>query len=167
MGRRLGMGLGLAILVGAAGSAVADEAAAPSLTNPTDDCLLTLDHNWPAVPEDHSPSMEDRITDHLTDWGNHVGGEMDAWSHHYAKLRVDGRNRRAQLHLGGGNEHLEFNFDSSWLFADGKAYAKVHLELALQGHRFEVQLPDMDVSRDSYHGEGLTQVNVSVLERRF
>jgi len=161
------MGLGLAILVGAAGSAVADEAAAPSLTNPSDDCLLTLDHNWPAVPEDHSPSMEDRITDHLTDWGNHVGGEMDAWSHHYAKLRVDGRNRRAQLNLGGGNEHLEFNFDSSRVFADGKAYAKVHLELALQGHRFEVQLPDMDVSRDSYHGEGLTQVNVSVLERRF
>lgn len=129
--------------------------------------LVILDHKWPAVPDDRAPSMEDRITDHLTDWGNHVGGEMDAWSHHHAKLRVDGRGHRAQLHIGGGNEHLEFNFDSKWLFADGKAYAKVHLELALQGHRFEVELPDMDVSRDSYHGESLTQVNVSVLERRF
>jgi hypothetical protein len=152
-------GLVFAILVGVAGSAAADEA--------SEDASLTLDHNWPSVPEDHSLSMEDRITDHLTDWGNHVGGEMDAWSHHHAKLHVDGRNRRAQLHLGGGNEHLEFNFDSNWLFADGKAYAKVHLELALQGHRLEVELPDMDVSRDNYHGESLVQVNVSVLERRF
>ncbi|HET9990025.1 MAG TPA: hypothetical protein VFQ65_15950 [Kofleriaceae bacterium] len=163
----MGRCLVLAILVGVGGSAAADEAAAPMLTEPGDEALLTLDHKWPAVPEDHSTSMEDRITDHLTDWGNHVGGEVDAWSHHYAKLHVDGRSRRAQLHLGGGNEHLEFNFDSNWLFADGKAYAKVHLELALQGHRFELELPDMDLSHDSYHGEGLVQVNVSVLERRF
>jgi len=163
----VGRTLVLAILVGVSGSAVADEAAAPTLTDPGDDALLTLDHKWPAVPEDHSTPMADRITDHLTDWGNHVGGEVDAWSHHYAKLHVDGRGRRAQLHLGGGNEHLELNFDSNWLFADGKAYAKVHLELAVQGHRFELELPDMDVSHDNYHGEGLVQVNVSVLERRF
>ncbi|MEO6775470.1 MAG: hypothetical protein ABI467_21085 [Kofleriaceae bacterium] len=156
-----------AVLVGIAGAAFADRAAAPALVAPGDDTLLTLDHTWPALPDDHSESMEDRITDHLTDWGNHVGGEVDAWSHHFAKLHVDGRNRRAKLHLGGGNEHLAVNFDSSWLFADGKAYAKVHLELALQGHRFELELPDMDLSHDSYHGEGLMQVNVSVLERRF
>ncbi|MEP6864230.1 MAG: hypothetical protein ABJE66_26660 [Deltaproteobacteria bacterium] len=164
MGRGFRFGLGLAIVVGTAGSAVANEDATDG---PSDQALLTLDHKWPAVPEDRAPSMEDRVTDHLTDWGNHVGGEMDAWSHHFAKLHVDGRGRRAQLHIGGGNEHVELNFDSNWLFTDGKAYAKVHLELALQGHRFQIELPDMDVSRDSYHGEGLTQVNVSVLERRF
>ncbi len=129
--------------------------------------LLTLDRVWPEVPSDHGESLEDRITDHLTDWGNHVGNRLDELSHHIASLHVDGRARRAQLHLGGGNEHLKLDFDSSWLFADGKAYVKAKLEIALQGHRFELELPDMDLSHDNYHGQDLVQVNVSVLEKRF
>lgn len=128
---------------------------------------LPLDQAFPAVPDDHSLSLEDRITDHLTDWGNRVGDEMARWSHDHAVLRVDGRRRRAELHFGGGNDHLAFHFDSKWLFADGKAYAKVHLDLAIQGHRFELQLPDMDVTRDSYANQDMVTVNVSVLERRF
>ena len=135
--------------------------------NLDDDALLTLDEQWPSVPADHGESLEDRITDHLTDWGNHVGTEMDQLSHHIARFHVDGRARRAELHLGYGNEHLEVKMDSNWLFADGKAYVKAKFEVALQGHKFELELPDMDVSHDNYHGEGMMEVNVSVLERRF
>lgn len=148
-------GLAIAIVLGLARVASGEEA------------MLTLDQQWPALPDDHSLSLEDRITDHLTDWGNHVGMEMARWSHDHAVLRVDGRGRRAELHFGGGNEHLAFHFDSNWLFADGKAYAKVHLDLALQGHHLEVQLPEMDVCRDSYANQDMVKVNVSVLERRF
>lgn len=148
-------------------TASADESAVPTRADLGGETLLTLDHKWPAVPDDRAPSMEDRITDHVTDWANHVGSEMETLTHHHAQLRIDGRRRRAELHLGGGNEHLAVDFDSHWLFADGKAYAKVKLDLALEGHHVELELPDMDVSRDSYHGESLTQVNVSVLERRF
>lgn len=147
--------LGLPAVAGAE-NAIANEAGA-----------LTLDEAWPAVPEDHALCLEDRITDHLTDWGNHVGSDLARWSHDHAVLRLDGRRRRAELHFGGGNEHLAFHFDSSWLFADGKAYAKVHLDLAVQGHRFELVLPNMDVSRDSYRNQDMVTVNVSVLERRF
>ena len=147
--------------------AAAGEPPAPALCTLDDDALLTLDEQWPAVPTDHSVSLEDRVTDHLTDWGNHVGNQMDQLSHHVASLHVDGRARRAQLHLGYGNEHLEVQMDSSWLFADGKAYVKAKFELAVQGHKFYVELPDVDVSRDSYRNDSFTEVNVSVVERRF
>jgi hypothetical protein len=155
----VGFGLGTTALAG--------DTPAPTLCHLDDDALLTLDAQWPAVPEDRGESLEDRITDHLTDWGNHVGSRMDEMSHHVARLHVDGRARRAQLHLGYGNEHLTFGFDSNILFADGKAYVKAKVELALQGHHFELELPDIDLSRDSYHGEDMTLVNVSVLEKRF
>jgi hypothetical protein len=132
-----------------------------------DEPVLSLDQVWPEVPSDHSVSLEDRITDHVTDWGNHVGNRMDQWSRHHARLRVDGRNRRAQLHLGGGNEHLMLDFDSSWLFTDGKAIVKAKFQVALEGHHFELELPNMDLSHDSYHGQGMVEVNVAVLEKRF
>jgi hypothetical protein len=148
--------------------AFAEEAKpAAALCTLDDDALLTLDEQWPQVPADHSMSLEDRITDKVTDAGNHVGNELDQLSHHVARLHVDGRARRAQLHLGYGNEHLLVNFDSNWLFADGKAYIKAKLELALGDHHFQLELPNMDLSHDNYKGEGMVEVNVSVLEKRF
>jgi hypothetical protein len=148
--------------------AFAEEAKpATPLCSLADDALLTLDEQWPQVPADHSMSLEDRITDKVTDAGNHVGTRLDQLSHHVARLHVDGRARRAQLHLGYGNEHLLVNFDSNWLFADGKAYIKAKLELALGDHHFELELPNMDLSHDNYKGEGMVEVNVSVLEKRF
>jgi hypothetical protein len=154
-------GLAVALVLGLPAIASAEHATA------IEGGTLTLDQAWPAVPEDHALCLEDRITDHLTDWGNRVGDDLARVSHEHAVFRVDGRRRRAELHFGGGNEHLAFHFDSSWLFADGKAYAKVHLDLAVQGHRFDLVLPGMDVSRDSYRNQDMVTVNVSVLERRF
>ena len=130
----------------------------------TDDALLTLDEAWPSVPEDHTKSLEDRIEDKATDYGNHVGSRMDELSHHVARLHVDVRQRRAYLHLGYGDI---VNFDSSWLFADGKAYIHAKLELSVDGHHWELKLPEMDVTRDSYRNDSFTEVNVSVLEKRF
>jgi hypothetical protein len=143
--------------------AVADEAPikCPLMT---DDALLTLDEAWPSVPDDHGKSLEDRIEDKASDYGNHVGSRMEELSHHVARLHVDVRQHRAYLHLGYGDI---VNFDSSWLFADGKAYVQAKLELQLDGHHWELKLPDMDVSRDSYRNDSFTEVNVSVLEKRF
>ncbi len=157
----------MVLCVSALGSTAFAEAPRPAVYAFDDNALLTIDEQWPMVPADHSISLEDRITDKVTDLGNHVGARMDELSHHVARLHVDGRARRAQLHLGYGNEHLLVNFDSSWLFADGKAYVKAKLELELQGHHFELELPNMDLSHDNYKGEGMVEVNVSVLEKRF
>ena len=128
----------------------------------------TFTHLWPEVPTDPSPSMEDQITDHLTELGNMLGGHMNVLSDHMLSLKVDGRHNSAKLHVGNGGEHfLRFNLDTDWLFAEGKAHVKAHLGLGLGKHELELKLPDMDVIPDNYHGQDLVQVNVSVLERRF
>jgi hypothetical protein len=128
----------------------------------------SIERLWPALPADHSLSLEDQITDHLTELGNMLGGHLDLLSHDMMGLRVDGRANRARLRLGGGNpRYLTFRFDSNWQFGDGKARVKARLELGLAGHLVQLQLPDMDVIPDSYRGERLVQVNVPFLERKF
>lgn len=129
---------------------------------------INVDKRWPGLPEWRGLSLEDQITDHLTELGNLVGSHMDALSHDMIGLRVDGRTNRARLRLGGGNaRYLTFQFDSDWLFAEGKARVNAHLELGLNGHMMGLQLPAMDVIPDSYHGQQLVQINVPLLERRF
>ena len=127
-----------------------------------------MDHLWPAVPADHSLSLEDQITDHLTEIGNLICGHVDLLSHDVIGLHVDGRANRARLRVGGGSQrYLSLSIDSDWLFGDGKARVDTKVDLALAGHSLELKLPAMDLSQDSYHGTGLVQVNVPLLERNF
>ncbi len=134
---------------------------------PRDGAWLTLDELWPGVPADTAPSLEQRITAKVADAGNHLGDQLDEASHHRAGFRIDGRTRRARVHLGGGDEHLIVSLDSNVMFEDGKAIIKAKLQLALHGHHLVIELPDIDVRRDSYRNEGMTAVNVSVLEHQF
>jgi len=166
VGRTVLVGL---VVVGLSSVASASPPEAPNLPSlaTSDDALLTLDQLWPCVPADTGLSLEQRITDKVSDAGNHFGNHLDEASHHVANFHIDGRGRRAQLHLGHGNEHLTVNFDGNVMFADGKAVVKAKLQLALQGHNLELELPNVQVSRDSYRNEGMTEVNVSVLEKRF
>jgi len=127
-----------------------------------------MDHLWPAVPADHALSLEDQITDHLTDLGNLLGNHLDLLSHDMIGIRVDGRANHARLRVGGGNVHyLTLRVDSDWLFADGKARVATKLDLGIAGHEVELKLPPMEMSEDSYHGTQLVQVNVPLLERKF
>src|SRR4051794_20233761 len=71
----------------------------------------TLDR-WPTVPEYHGLSLEDVITDHLSEIGNLIGSNIDVLSHDMIGLHVDGRKQRAQLRVGGGNvRYLAFRID--------------------------------------------------------
>jgi hypothetical protein len=139
-----------------------------SLVNDSPARCTPFTHRWPELPADPNLSLEDQITDHLSELGNMIGGHMNLLSDHLLAVSVDGRHNRAHLLLGGGNAHyLTFKVDSDWLFSDGKAHVKARLELGVAGHQVELRLPDMDVIPDNYHGQDLVQVNVSVLERRF
>lgn len=146
--------LALVLVVGSSSVALADD--------------VVMDQRWPAVPLDHRLTLEDQITDHLTDLGNAVGGQLDLLSHDLMGLHVDGRANRARLRLGGGNVHyLTFRIDSDWHFGEGKARVKARLELGLAGHVLELKLPDMEVIPDSYRGDRVVDINVPLLERRF
>ena len=149
-------GIACALLLAAVGAARADDA------------ITTMDRQWPGLPEYRGLSLEDQITDHLSEIGNMIGGHIDLLSHDMIGLHVNGRAQRAQLRLGGGNvRYLSFRIDSDWLFADGKARISAKLDLGVAGRMLHVELPDMEMIPDSYHGAQLVQVNVPLLERRF
>src|SRR4051812_12782002 len=99
------MGITLALVIGASvSSAYADEGAEH------------VEHRWPALPSDHNLSLEDQITDHLTELGNLIGTHMTVLSDHLLAVRVDGRHNRASFRVGGGNvRYLAFKMDSDWL----------------------------------------------------
>ena len=129
---------------------------------------INVDQRWPGLPQWQGLSLEDQITDHLTELGNLLGTHMDVLSHDMIDLRVFGRTNRARLRLGGGDHrYLTFQFDSDWLFAEGKARVNSHLELGISGHMLGFELPAMDVIPDSYHGQQLLQINVPLIERHF
>ncbi len=167
------------LLVGTSSVAIADElSVAPAVT--ADEVAVLdatplappttsmMDRRWPSLPDDKGLTIEDRITDHLSELGNLIGARMNHISDHLLSLHVDGRRNRARLAFGGGNAHyLEFKVDSDWLFSDGKAHVAARVELGLMGHEIALKLPNMDLSRDSYAGQDMVTVNVSVLQRRF
>ena len=158
------------VVAGLTASARADVSApsTPSTLAPPSADPDALDKHWPDVPPDHQLSLEDQITDHLSEIGNQIGAHMNVLSDDLMALKVDGRHNRARLRIGGGDAHfLNFKIDSDWLFADGKAHVKARLDLGVAGHQVKLELPDMDLSHDNWHGQDLVQVNVSVLERRF
>ena len=130
-----------------------------------------MEKQWPQLPHQAHYQTEDfgdQLTDHLTELGNQIGEHLDLLSHDYFRIHVDGRAQRARMRLGGGNpRYLAFRVDSDWHFAEGKARVAAKLELGLAGHEINVQLPAMDLSTDNYHGEGMVQVNIPVLERHF
>ncbi|MFT3697524.1 MAG: hypothetical protein QM831_30555 [Kofleriaceae bacterium] len=124
---------------------------------------LKLDDEWPALPDYQELSMEDRITDKVSDAGNDASSHVDAWTRHYVSWRVDGRRNRGSLHLG--NEMIAL--DSNWLFANSRAHIDAKLELNVASHHIELELPGMDLSRDSVRNDSVSTLNVAVLEKRF
>jgi hypothetical protein len=160
---RHGLWVALA-LCGSASVAAADKRVA-SLQSTAE---APMEQRWPSLPHYHETPIEDQITDHLTDLGNLLGQHLDLLSHDMFKIHVDGRAQRASIRLGGGDVHfLHFRVDSDWHFAQDRARVAAKLELGIAGHEIDVQLPAMDLSVDSYHGEQLVQLNVPLLERHF
>src|SRR5262245_60256058 len=96
----------LAVVMTASAPAVADDG-------------VQLATRWPSVPDGHGLSLEDQITDRLTQLGNELGKHLDLLSHDMFQLSVDGRRRRARVRLGAGNDQLlAFRFAGDIQFDD-------------------------------------------------
>ena len=125
---------------------------------------------WPEVPADPSEPLEDQIVDHLDAIGDQIGSGLDQMSDHVLTLHVDGRHNRARLglgHGGDGHHYLTFRLDSNWLFEHDGAHIDATLHLGLGEHQFDLKLPAMVLSQDSWHGQDLVVLDVNLLERRF
>lgn len=132
------------------------------------DTAALLASRWPSVPAGHAPSLEDQITDRLTELGNALGHHLDLLSHDLFQLRVDARRRRAHLRVGAGNrERLALQIDSDIQFDDSNARVCARLDVALRGHAVSLELPAFEMSPVSYRGDHGVELRVPLFVQRF
>jgi len=136
---------------------------APAAADP----MLLMASRWPSLPEGHGLSLEDQITDRLTQLGNEVGRHLDLLSHDMFQLRVDGRHRRAHVRIGGGNETVALAVDGDIQFDDANAHVQCRLALALRGHAVSLELPPFEMSPASYRGDHGVELRLPLFVQRF
>lgn len=148
-----------AVLVAAGRLAAAEPAGEPA---------LLLGDRWPSVPEGHGLSLEDQITDRLTQLGNELGRHLDLLSHDMFQLTVDGRHRHAHLRVGGGNPGmLAFRVDSEIQFDDINAHVHARIDLGFRGHAVSLELPAFEMSPAEYRGDHGVEVKLPLFVRKF
>ncbi len=129
---------------------------------------VLLGDRWPSVPEGHGLSLEDQVTDRLTQLGNELGRHLDLLSHDMFQLTVDGRHRHAHLRVGGGNVGtLAFRVDSEIQIDDINAHVHARIDLGLHGHAVSLELPDFEMSPTEYHGDYGIELKLPLFVRRF
>jgi hypothetical protein len=129
--------------------------------------LVLLATRWPSVPG-RDVSLEEQITEHLTQLGNAIGKHLDLLSHDMVQLTVDCRHRRAHLQIGGGDiEQLAVRIDSDIQFDDATARIRARIELALSGHIMHLELPAFEMSPASYRGDHGVELRLPLFVRQF
>jgi hypothetical protein len=157
-----------ALALVASTSAVVVAAGLVSVPAASADTSVLLASRWPSVPDGHALSLEDQITERLTQIGNSLGEHLDLLSHDMFRLRVDARQRRAHLRIGGGDsEGLAVRLDGDIQFDDLSAHVCARLDLALRGHAVRLELPPFEMSPVSYRGDHGVELRVPLLVQRF
>jgi hypothetical protein len=132
-------------------------------SSPVEEVLLTR-----SAAAWHGLTMDQRITDHLTDLGNLVGRHLDLLTDDMVALRVDGRANRAWLRVGGGDaRYLSLHLATDWHFVGNVAEVYARLQVGVAGHKLDLALPEVELSGDSYRGRDAVVIDVPLLQRRF
>lgn len=111
--------------------------------------------------------MEDQLTRRIDEWGNrHL--ELRARDQELVAVRMDVGHQRGHLRLGYGDEHfLSIHLDSDFEFHDGLASVDAHVDLAVRGHAFKLQLPAFDVVPSSMQGDRYVEIRVPFFKKNF
>ena len=137
--------------------------AAPAAADPS-----SLAERWPSVPVGHALSLEDQITDRLTQLGNELGRHLDLLSHDMFQLRVDGHRRRAFVRLGGGNDdQLAVRLAGDIQFEDINARVDARIDLCFHGHMMHLELPTFEMSPAAYRGDYGVELRLPLFVRKF
>jgi hypothetical protein len=127
-----------------------------------------VSHRWPGVPEGHGLSLEDQITDRLTQLGNELGRHLDLLSHDMFQLSLDGRKRHAHVRVGGGSIGLlAVRLDGDIQFDDIDAHIHARIDLAFHGHSLQLELPDFVMSPTEYRGDYGVELRLPLFVRKF
>jgi hypothetical protein len=152
----------------AAGVAAALAATATASPLAAADPAVLLASRWPGVPDNRGLTLEQQITDRLTDIGNVLGRHLDLLSHDLFQLSVDGRRRHAHIRFGGGDDQLlSLRVDSDVQFDQLNARIDARIDLGFHGHVLRLVLPSMDMSPAEYHGDYGVQIKVPLFVQRF
>jgi hypothetical protein len=153
------------VLAAAAGLTVL--AGAAPATPARAESLVMLATRWPDVPG-HDVSLEEQITEHLTQLGNAIGKHLDLLSHDMVQLTVDCRHRRAHLTLGGGDvAQLVVRIDSDIQFDDATARIRSRVDLAVHGHAVHFELPAFELSPAAYRGDYGLEFRLPLFAKQF
>lgn len=126
------------------------------------------DRLWPSIPSDKGLSLEDQITDRLTELGNLFGSHVDTLSKDLLALSVDGRRQRAKVRVGGGGErYLMFKIGGDVHFTDGLARVTARVDLGVAGRQLHLELPEFEVVPADYRGNYGVEVRLPLLRRTF
>ena len=127
---------------------------------------VPVDARWPAVHR-HETSMSDQLEDWATSVGVDVDRHLATLSHDVLDLRIDGHGHGGHLGLHASSRYLSFALAEDVRVADGVARMRTHLQLELGAHALDVQLPDVEMKQDEYHGERIVELHVPLLERHW
>lgn len=129
---------------------------------------VLLASRWPSIPEGHGLSLEDQITDRLTQLGNELGRHLDLLSHDMFQLRVDGRRRQAHVRIGGGDDEVvSLRLAGDIQFDDTNAHVNARVDLAWRGHAVSLELPPFEMCPASYRGDHGVEVRLPLFVQRF
>lgn len=132
------------------------------------DPAVLLAVRWPSIPASRGLSLEDQITDRMTQLGNELGRHLDRLSHEMFQLRVDGRRRQAHVRIGGGDAAvLALRLAGDIQFDDLNANVRARVDLAWHGHAVSFELPPFEMSPVSYRGEHGIELRLPLFVQRF
>ena len=129
---------------------------------------MSADQRWPGCPKGHGLSLEDQITERITQLGNLLGKHLDLLSDDMFQLNVDARRRHARFSLGGGEgQGLIVRLDGDIQLDDITAHVRTRVDLGYQGHLLRLELPDVEVAPAEYRGDYGVEVRLPVFAVSF
>jgi hypothetical protein len=128
------------------------------------------DRLWPETPVNGGLTLQERLTDHLTELGNTIGGTLNTLSYNNVNVSFDGRRRKAHMRVGTAavdEKYLVFNVEADMHFVDGVGQVAAHLELGIAGHTIALELPEFDMAPAEYRGDYGVEIRVPLFKRQF
>lgn len=112
--------------------------------------------------------LSTRIKQNLNDYSNEIGSGLSELTLGLLDMHFDLHEKRAKLHLGGGDpDAFRLRIASDVLMAGGNARVQARIDLAVAGHRLAFEVPEFDMNTASVSGERAIQLSLPLLEGDF
>lgn len=109
-----------------------------------------------------------RVKANLNQYSNEAAFQLSEMTLGMLDMRFDLKRKGAHLNLGGGDpESFRLRIDSNVLIGKGRARIQARLDLAIAGHRWAVEVPDLDLDTENVSGERAVMLSLPLIEGKF